>query len=123
MTSEQPRRPRAAGRRLRFDLDRALEHSSRELGQTLQWSQQELQVIERAVTAADRSEALGKLWKKELAGEARPTVLIKLAAEQSAQDKAVVDLISRVNPGVGPAKSERHMRAANFRHHGGAAGA
>lgn len=113
MASEIPRRPRVAGRRLRFDLDQALEHASREIGQTLQWSEHELQVIERAATAADRSEVLGRLWKKELAGEARRTVLIKLAAEQRAQDKAVVDLIARVNPGVGPARSERHARAGS----------
>lgn len=70
---------------------------------------------DRAATAADRSEQLGRLWKAELAGEARAGVLVKIAAEQRAQDRAVIDLISRVNPGIGAAKSERHARAAQSR--------
>ncbi|MED5813870.1 hypothetical protein VST63_16040 [Mycolicibacterium sp. 050232] len=113
--AETSRRPRAAGRRLRWDMDQALAEAGRELGTKLEWSEHEQQVIDRAATAADRSEQLGRLWKAELADEARAGVLVKIAAEQRAQDRAVIDLISRVNPGIGAAKSDRHTRAAQSR--------
>ncbi|SUA02954.1 Uncharacterised protein [Mycolicibacterium fortuitum] len=113
--AETSRRPRAAGRRLRWDMDQAQAEAGRETGQILEWSEHEQQIIDRAATAADRSEQLGRLWKQELAGEARASVLVKIAAEQRAQDRAVIDLISRVNPGVGVARSERHTRAARSR--------
>jgi hypothetical protein len=109
------RRPRGAGRQLRFDLDLALTRAGRELGQSLEWSEQESQVIDRAVAAADRAEVLGRSWKKEIAGEARPSVLVKLSAEMRACERAVVDLVARVNPGVRDAKSDRHQRAAQSR--------
>ncbi|WP_245008686.1 hypothetical protein [Mycolicibacterium farcinogenes] len=105
----------AAGRRLRWDMDQARAEASRELNTKLEWSEHEQQIIDRAVTAADRSEALGRLWKQELDGGASASVLVKIAAEQRAQDRAVIDLISRVNPGLGTAKSERHARAAQPR--------
>ncbi|WKG03066.1 hypothetical protein [Mycolicibacterium sp. HK-90] len=113
--AETSRRPRAAGRRLRWDMDQAKAAASLELNTKLEWSEHEAQIIDRAATAADRSEAFGKLWKAELAGEARAGVLVKIAAEQRAQDRAVIDLISRVNPGLGTAKSDRHARAAQSR--------
>lgn len=115
MRGSQPGRPRAAGARLRFDLDQALARASQECHQNLEWSEQELQVIDHAASAAERAAALGKLWKQELAGEARPTVLVKLSAEMRACERAVIDLVSRVNPGLGPAKSDRHSRAAQSR--------
>lgn len=113
--TEPSRRPRAAGRRLRWDMDQAQEAAAEERGEDLEWSEHEQQIIDRAATAADRSEQLGRLWKAELAGEARAGVLIKIAAEQRAQDRAVIDLISRINPGIGAAKSDRHTRAAQSR--------
>ncbi|QZH66926.1 hypothetical protein K6L26_04375 [Mycolicibacterium farcinogenes] len=96
-------------------MDQARAEASRELNTKLEWSEHEQQIIDRAVTAADRSEALGRLWKQELDGGASASVLVKIAAEQRAQDRAVIDLISRVNPGLGTAKSERHARAAQPR--------
>lgn len=110
-----PRRPRAAGARLRFDLDQALQRAGREAGQNLEWSEQELLVIDRAVAAADRAAVLTRLWKRELAGAAQPAVLVKLSAELRACERAAVDLVARVNPGIGPAKSDRHQRAAQSR--------
>lgn len=115
MSEPVGRRPRAAGARLRFDLDRALDRAGREIGQNLEWSEQESLVIDRAAAAADRGAVLAKLWKRELAGAADPAVLVKLSAELRACERAVVDLVARVNPGVGPAKSERHVRAARSR--------
>ncbi|CDM76133.1 hypothetical protein MMARE11_19860 [Mycobacterium marinum E11] len=111
----RPRRPRGAGARLRFELDQALERAGREAGQNLEWSEQELQVIDRAAAATDRAAVLGRLWKKEVAGEAQPAVLVKLSAELRACERAAVDLVARVNPGIGPAKSDRHQRAARSR--------
>jgi hypothetical protein len=115
MAMSVPRRPRAAGARLRFDLDQVLDRASREIGQKLEWSEQELLVIDRAAAAADREAVLGRLWKKELTGDASPTVLVKLSAEMRACERAVIDLVARVNPGIGPAKSDRHQRAAQSR--------
>jgi hypothetical protein len=113
--SGRPGRPRGAGGRLRADLDAALFRASRECGQSLEWSEQELQVIERAAAAADRAAVLTKIWKQELAGDASPTVLVKISAELRACERAVIDLVARVNPGIGAAKSERHQRAAQSR--------
>jgi hypothetical protein len=119
MAGSQSRRPRAAGPRLRFDLDQALDRAGREIGQNLEWSEQELLVIDRAVAAADRAAVLAKLWKAELDGDALPAVLVKISAEMRACERAVVDLVTRVNPGIGPAKSDRHTRAARSRWGGG----
>lgn len=118
------RRPRAGGKRLRFELDEALKNAAVEHGvDSLEWSEQELLTIERAANTADRADVLNRLWRKELAGDARPALLMKLSAELRACEKAIVDLVSRVDIGVGTAKSERHVRAANSRHHGRGEGA
>jgi hypothetical protein len=116
--SRRPRRRRPrAGQQLRAELDRALEHASRELGhgQTLEWSEHELVALERAASAADRAEELGWIYDTELAGERRPTVLVKLSGEIRSCERQVIDLVSKVNPAVGPVKSERHQRAARSR--------
>lgn len=109
------RRPRA-GKKLRADLDEAQAAAAEERGEELEWSEQELLVIERAAAAADRGETLQWLWDEELARDAHPTTLVKLSAEIRACERQVVDLISKVNPAVGVAKSERHVRAANARY-------
>jgi hypothetical protein len=105
----------SAGRRLRASLEKALERASNAEGQKLQWSEQELAVLERACSTADRAEVIRASFDAEQDGEARPGELVKLSAELRALDKQVVDLVMRVNPELGPAKSERHQRAARSR--------
>lgn len=104
-----------AGARVKADLAAALARAARELGRPLEWSEAEAQAIDAAVRAADQAQVLREMFAAELADQARPAVAVKLSAELRLLDKAVVDLVARVNPGVGPAKSERHVRAARSR--------
>jgi len=105
-----------AGRRLRADLDAMLARARHELGEPdLTWDERELDVIGRASAAADRADALRAAFDAELEGQGRTPVLCKISAEVRACDKAVVDLVARVNPAPGPAPSERHVRAARPR--------
>jgi hypothetical protein len=106
-----------AGRRLREDMTAMLERAAEELGEpNLKWDEREREVIERAAAAADAAEALRKLFATEQGGENRYAVLVKLSAEARACDRQVVDLLTRVNPAEGQAKSERHVRAAKARY-------
>lgn len=104
-----------AGGRLRARMDAALAQASRDAGQPLEWSEQELEVLELAAETANRAVVMRELFTAEQEGENRPTVLVKISAERRALDRQVVDLIGRVNPGVGVAKSARHVRAARSR--------
>jgi hypothetical protein len=105
-----------AGRRLRADLDALLERAREDLGEpNLNWDERELDVIARAAETADRADDLRAAFTAELAGDNRAAVLCKISAEVRACDKSVVDLVAKVNPGVGPASSERHVRAAKSR--------
>jgi len=74
-----------------------------------------LATIERAHGIADRAEVLRVRFDAEEAGDAQPAVLVKLSAELRLLDRQVVDLVARVNPGIGAAKSARHQRAAHSR--------
>jgi hypothetical protein len=113
MTTKTP----TAGQRLRADLDAALAHAGEELGRQLEFDEAERHVIAQAVAAADRAQEMTVLYRAELARkpEPRPTVLVKLAAEIRLSEKAAVDLVARVNLGLGAAKSPRHVRAARTR--------
>jgi hypothetical protein len=97
------------------DLDSALQRASKDLGQPLEWSEQELATLERACATADRAEVLRARFDAEQEGGGKPTELVKLSAELRLLDKQVIDLIVRVNPDLGPAKSDRHQRAARSR--------
>jgi hypothetical protein len=91
------RRNPQAGKKLRGELDALLALVSREkyAGEpALVWSEQEVQVIDRAAAAAERAEVLGWLWQQEMGGNTSAAILVK-----------VVDLVSRVNPDVGEAKA------------------
>lgn len=81
----------------------------------LQWDEREADALTRACATADRVETLQRAFDAEQDGEARPAVLAKLSSELRALDRQVVDLLGRLNPGVGLAKSERHQRAAGAR--------
>ena len=104
-----------AGQRLRDDLDKALEHASRERGQKLQFDERELFVISMAAAAADRAELLRQRFDAVLAGRAGADAVSKLAAELRLTERAAVDLALKVQIGVGIAKSERHVRAGQAR--------
>lgn len=104
-----------AGRRLRAKLDEALAHAAEQSGKQLEWSEQELLILERACQTADRAEAVRELFDAEQAGEGSPAVLVKLSAELRMLDKQTVDFVKGVNPDVGPAKSDRHQRAVQAR--------
>jgi len=105
----------SAGARLSADLDGALVRAGKEIGRTLEWSEQEVQVIGLAARTADRAEILRCLFDAERAGDASPMILVRLSAELRLLDRQVVDLVGRVRVGVGPAKSVRHQRAARRR--------
>lgn len=111
--------PATAGALLRLDMDAALQRASDALGQPpdqpLEWTEQEATALDAACTAADRSEVLHAAFELEMAGEKRPSVLVKLSAELRALDRQVVDMLAKVNPGLGPGVSERHQRASRAR--------
>ena len=99
------------GRRLRTDLDKALEHASRQLGYAVEWTEAELQVIAMAADMADRAEVLKEMFREETTASTR----VKIATELRATQRSVVELVARVHPGDGRAKSERHVRAVSMR--------
>lgn len=106
-----------AGRRLRDEMNDMLSRAGEALGEpNLKWDERESDLIARASAAADAAEALRRLFASEQDGENRYTVLVKLSAEARACDRQVADLLARVNPAEGQAKSERHVRAARSRH-------
>jgi hypothetical protein len=83
----------------------------------LELTEQELAALERACTSANRAEELRWLYEEELAGERRPSILVKISGEIRLCDRQVVDLIGRIKFGVGEAKSARHVYSANQRWH------
>lgn len=109
----------SAGQRLRDDMDAALLRASKELGQPveqpLEWTEQELVALDAACAAADRGEALQAVFDAEHVGEKRPTVLVKLSSELRALDRQAVDLLAKINPGLGAGVSVRHEQAARAR--------
>jgi len=58
---------------------------------------------------------LSAAFAAEAAAENRPSVLVKLSAEGRALDRQIVDLLAKVNPGLGPGVSERHQKASRAR--------
>jgi hypothetical protein len=104
-----------AGRRLRADMDAALQRAGDALGQRLEWDETEEMMLARAASAADRAEELRDAYAAELAGEARSTSLTRLSSEIRALDKQTVDLVRSVHIGVGVPKSSQHQRAAQSR--------
>ena len=101
----------SAGQKLRAALDAALAHASIQARKQLEFDEREQLIIDSAAAAADRAQRLGALW----AAEKNPNTLVKLSAELRLCEKAAVDLAARVAIGEGPAKSERHQRAAGAR--------
>jgi hypothetical protein len=83
--------------------------------QALEWTEQELVALESACSTADRAEVIQAVFDTERAGEARASLLVKLSAEKRSLDRQVVDLLAKVNPGLGGAVSERHQKASRAR--------
>lgn len=114
-------RPLSAGQRLRRDMDELLAAASESLecfgDDALEWSEQEAVALDAACAAADRSEALGRMFRTEQRKKDRHvTILVKLSAEQRSLDRQVVDLLAKINPGEGEAVSKRHQDAARARY-------
>ncbi|WP_283604995.1 hypothetical protein [Mycolicibacterium poriferae] len=111
--------PISAGARLRSEMNAALRRASDALGQPadepLEWTEQEQAALDAACAAADRGEVLSAAFAAEAAAENRPSVLVKLSAEGRALDRQIVDLLAKVNPGLGPGVSERHQKASRAR--------
>lgn len=100
-------------------MDAALAKVSQEMGQPadepLEWTELDALALDGACAAADRSEVLQAGFESELAGEARSSVLVKLSAEVRALDRQVVDLLAKVNVGLGDGISLRHQKASRAR--------
>ncbi len=103
------------GKRLLRDMDAELKATGEDLGEQLEWSADERVMLERAAQAADRAEELRAEYNTEREGKARSTALTRLSAEIRMLDRMTVDLVGRVNVGVGPAKNPAKVRAANAR--------
>jgi uncharacterized protein YqiB (DUF1249 family) len=114
----------SAGERLRSDLDAALARAARDQGlAALEFSEIERGLIATAAEMADWTEALKAHRDAELAGQARPTTLVRLSSEVRHCERLVHDLVARIHFGVGVAKSPQHQRAARERWNRGSASA
>lgn len=98
---------------LRKRMDAALA----ELDPPVEWTEHEEEWLSIAGRAADRAMQLQGEFDKELCRgeELRPLILVRLSAELRALEKTQADLVARLNPTLGPAKSEQHQRAARSR--------
>ncbi|AFJ36987.1 hypothetical protein W7S_20180 [Mycobacterium sp. MOTT36Y] len=103
-----------AGEALRATMDAALADASEGDSKDYEWSEHELHHLEAASRAADRVELLQRALDAAAAAN-DPALAVKISAELRACDKAIGDHLARVQIGEGPAKSERHQRAANSR--------
>ena len=107
----------SAGDKLRTDMASALEAAAAAAGRPLEWSEAELDLIERAAHAADKADQMRELYAAEEAGEHRLTTMVKLSAEMRLCDKQAADLVARLqpNPAVPHRKSPQHVRAGKAR--------
>jgi len=104
-----------AGGGLRRRMNAELARAGTAAGKRLQWDAVEREVLSRAAAIADRAEQLQAAYEDALAGGGDVSLALKLAAELRLADRAVTELVARLNPGLQPKKSERHQRAANAR--------
>jgi hypothetical protein len=103
----------SAGVKLRREMEAALRRGSPD--QSLEWTEQESVALVAACSTADRAEVIQAAFDAERSGDARAALLVKLSAEKRALDRQVVDLLAKVNPGLGPGVSERHQKASRAR--------
>lgn len=111
------RKPRTAeGRRVVADMRAALERAAAERGEPMEFDELEEAALARAGDAADRAERLRKLLDGHLSVEdPAPGTVAKLSAEIRALDRQVLDLLAKVSLDLAPAKSARHVKAAQAR--------
>lgn len=109
------KRKLAPGRRLRADMDTALARAEQEAGQTLEFDERELAALDTACDAANRAEELRDIYRRELAGEARPTVLSNMSAEIRHCERLKLDALAKLALRVDKPKSEQHQLAARYR--------
>jgi hypothetical protein len=105
-----------AGHRLRAQFDDALVRASREAGRQLEWTESETVALQKAIESADNAERVKALLDAELAQhEPNPAVVTKLSAEWRLLNKAQMDYVWRLNPGMGVAKNPDKVRAGRAR--------
>jgi uncharacterized protein YqiB (DUF1249 family) len=110
---------RSAGARLRAALDKALARAANDQGlAALEFTEVEQGLVNTAVEMADWAQRLKAVRDAELAGQARPTTLVRLSAEVRRCEQMAHDLVARINFGVDVAKSPQHQRAARERWRG-----
>ncbi len=86
-----------AGRRLIAAMDAELAAAGEDAGQELEWSAAEAGTLQIAAAAADRVAELRQVYDAELAGQRRPAMLAKLAAEMRGQEKHQLDALGKVS--------------------------
>jgi hypothetical protein len=97
--------------RKRMDAQLAL------LGNDAEWTEKELEYLDLAGRAVDRAAVVQGVLDAELGrDEPRPSHVVRLSAELRGLERQTAALVAMLNPdGSGPAKSERHQRAARVR--------
>ncbi|BBY36319.1 hypothetical protein MMAN_04530 [Mycobacterium mantenii] len=105
----------APGRRLRADMDAALQRAGQEAGEALEFDERELAALDTACDAANRAEELRGVYRSELAGEARPTVLSNMSAEIRHCERLKLDALAKLALRVEKPKSGQHQQAAKYR--------
>ena len=100
-------------------MNAELARAGKAAGKRLEWDAVERETLSRAAAIADRAEQLQAAYEDVLAGGGGGggdvSLALKLAAELRLADRAVTELVARLNPGLQPKKSERHQRAAHAR--------
>lgn len=110
------RRPKTAGEKLRDSLNAQLARASEDAREDLEWTNQEEAVLARAADAADRAEILNDRWVALANDPATdPALLVKVSGELRALERSITDLVFKVSPELGQAKSFQHQKAAQTR--------
>ena len=105
-----------AGRRLRRDLDRALDEAAAECGEVLVWTQTDLQMIGLMCAAADRADALRDIWESSLASGVSASTLTKLSGEIRQCERQIAGLLDRLDVGLqGSWAKQQRKRASRSR--------
>jgi hypothetical protein len=104
----------SAGAALRRRMNAELARAAKIENKRLEWTATEKETLARACAIADRAEQLAAVFEASLA-ESDIGTATRVAAELRLADRAVIELVSKLNPGLSPKKSERHQRAAHAR--------
>lgn len=102
-------------RRVRRELDRELAQSAAASGRTLEWSAQDLAVLELIMSAIDRKVDLTATYES---ADGEPKLRVKLAAEIRLIEGHLARLLKQVKTDIDQPLSQRSLkaqRAANVR--------